>query len=173
MPMLLFFFDFGFILLPILLPFFIFVFIIAIGFVAFVKSASKQKILKNGKRQMAKYINYYTGRVDQRFVNDKLVSSTQYYGFYFEFKSEKGEMIKGKAPDSYTFQEIEMFKSAEYFEVFVMGDKAIVAGVPTKQNADKFLKLSKQRKCSYCGSIVSVDDKQCPNCGSSSYEEIL
>ncbi len=173
MPVLLFFFDLGFILLPILLPTFVFVAIVVFAFVIVVKKASKQKILSHGKKKMAKYINYYTGRVDQRFVNDKLVSSTQYYGFYYEFKSDKGNMIKGKTPDSYTFQEIQIFKTAEYFEVFVMGEKAVVAGVPTRQQAEKFFEISKQRKCAYCDSIISVEDKKCPHCGASSYKEIL
>lgn len=173
MPMLLFFFEFGFMFLPFLIPSFIFIVIVVISFVAIVKHLSKQKILRKGSKRMAKYINYYTGRVDQRFVNDRLVSSTQYYGFYYEFKADNGKMLKGKSPDSYTMQEIEMFKSASYFEVFVLGDESMVAGVPSKQDAEKFLNISKQRKCAYCGSMVSLDDKKCPHCGASNYEELL
>ena len=169
--MLLFFFELGFMLLPFLIPALAFVVVIVIAFVAIVKHLSKQKILRKGNKRMAKYINYYTGRVDQRFINDKLVSSTQYYGFYYEFKADSGKMLKGKSPDSYTLEEINIFKSASYFEVLVMGDESIVVGVPSKADAEKFLALSKQRKCAYCGSTVSVDDKKCSHCGASNFEE--
>lgn len=171
--MLLFFLEFGFMLLPFLIPGIIFIAVVVIVFVAIVKRQSKQKILKNGKKRMARYINYYTGRVDQRFVNERLVSSTQYYGFYYEFKADNGNLLKGKSPDSYTFEEIQMFKSAGYFEVLVMGDKSAVAGVPSKKQAEEFLRLSKQKCCSYCLSKLEGEVKKCPYCGASKFDDLI
>ena len=164
--------GFGFVI-PFLAFGLVFIFVVAGIFITIVKNAHKSNTIKNGKKQMAKFLKVYKGRVDTKIVGERLVSNTQYYGIYYEMRTKQGDIVKAKSPDKYLYEEAQAFKEAGYFEIFTNGEFSVIAGVPSKRKIEQYALLQELKTCSYCNSRIKVDKDKCPHCGASSFEDII
>ena len=165
-------FDIGFII-----PFIVFGLVFTIAFVSIiisiVKKVKHNRIINNGQKRMAKFIQIYRGRVVNSTVNNRIVSTTQYYGVIYEVKLDSGNIVKVKSPDKYLYNEAQAFEQAGYFEVYVDGEDSAIANIPTKGQIAKFSSLQSVKNCSYCGSRLSKEETKCPHCGASKFEDVI
>lgn len=152
---------------------FVLVFVFSMIIVSVVKSIKRNRVIKNGNKKIAKHSSTYKGRLVNKTVNNKVVSSTQYYGINYEYKNENGEIKKVKSPDSYTLFEVQKFEQSTYFEIRVLDGHAEIPHVPTSNDIKKFSYYKTHKTCSYCKSSINKDVFKCENCGSSKFDEII
>jgi len=158
---------------PIIIFSMFFIISFTIIFVVILKNIKHKRIIDKGQKKMAKFIQMYPGKVINKSFNNMITSSTQYYGIIYEVKTDSGDIVKVKSPDSYLFSEAQAFEQAGYFEVFVDGEDSAIARIPSKSQITKFTLLQNVKNCSYCDSRLSKEENKCPHCGSSKFEDVI
>ena len=160
-------------IIPFLVVTFVMVIFIAVGVTTLVKKITRNKILKQGIKATARFINYKEGKVITKTVNNRVTTVRQYYKVEYEYRNSKGEITTNVSDDSYTIEDINRFKSAKYFEISVLGDDAEIISVPTSSQIAKYSHFADSKFCSYCGTKVSNSSKKCPSCGSAQFDDVI
>ena len=154
--------------------------VIFVMFVAFtatliyeiVCETKKSKFKRLGKKQLVRFVGLEEGRNSSINLNDRVVNLKQYYCVKFRYRGDDGKILEGRV-DNIELFDAERLKKANYFEVYLVGNEAMVINYPSEEDIEKYSKIKNYKNCSYCGSKTEVDEKQCSKCGSTQFEEIF
>ena len=136
----------------------------------------EKKIIEFGTEKTACYI----GGRSYMSVNNQAI-----YYIEYQYKDENEVLVTKKTSSKYTNEEKEYYEFLGEFKIKEYKGKTVITEIidlekmykeleqKTNEEAEKeeLLRKSLELKlCTYCGSKISINDKKCPNCGSSKFE---
>ena len=142
-----------------------------------IKNKFGKKIEKLGTERIA----YYVSSSSWVSVNDKSIFYIEY-----QYKNDNNELITSKTSSKYSYEEVEYYKFLGEFKIKEYKGKSTITEIidlermykeleqKAKEETEKQELLKKElevKQCVYCGSKISIQDKKCPNCGSTKFEK--
>lgn len=110
------------------------------------------------------------------------INEQPYYFIKYQYEDDNGEIKQAKTPCKYTEEEMNYFKVFPHFKIKVLNGNSTITEIIDISKLYRNIKSKKEessleyrpvfKKCVYCESVVSAQDKKCPNCGSAKFEEI-
>lgn len=135
-------------------------------FVELGKGSLAKQILKHGTPNKATFVSA---------SSNIMINNVPYFYIQFEYTDTYGKKHQARTESKYSYEEQEFFQKMGKFDIMeYQGHAAINQKIDI---AELNKKLDKQKAgyayktCKYCGSVISAQDKKCPNCGSSDFEE--
>lgn len=141
------------------------------GFVSMIKAIRDNGILKHGKDGVGNFITA---------IGCGAVNDVPMFKIEFEYVNENGETKHATTHEQYTYDEVELFKALDKFDIKYTNSNAVInpnqkfsnvtKQPSTKVEPNKAVEQKQEEKhtCNYCDTEY-IGDK-CPNCGASKFK---